>query len=235
MFMDLTGECYWLMLKDGLQVPRQLWVIPAQYINPEYGDSLAKPIIGYKYERGNVKILLKPEDVVMFNTPNPKNIFSGFSTIRGVADAVYIQSQMNEFETSIFENRARVGGVIEETENVGINASPRCDRFSEKMNENVLPLFDEKLFCAFDDPVPKNRELILKEQIGRVKGNIMLINEARAEQGLEPIEGGDEMLVDNRLIPISAAGVTPPTPEEEEEQVRSFSKKVVDAMKEMLG
>ncbi|GAH81776.1 unnamed protein product, partial [marine sediment metagenome] len=212
--------------------------------NPVYGDSLAKPIIGYKYKRGNVDITLKPEDIVMFNTPNPKNIFTGFSTIKGVADAVYIQSQMNEFETSIFENRARVGGVIEEVENVGVNARsrfqeklsqkhtgpkkagkmmylprglkytkdamtptelnfiegrkgnmmeictsldvpvgmfdphsnravaeaagyqhakigilPRTDRFSEKMNERVLPLFDEKLFCAFDDPVPHNIEL----------------------------------------------------------------------------
>ncbi|GAH75146.1 unnamed protein product, partial [marine sediment metagenome] len=86
-----------------------------------------------------------------------------------------------------------------------------------------------------DDPVPQNRELILKEQVGRVKGNIMLINEARAEQGLEPIDGGDEMLVDNRLIPISAVGVTPPTPEEEEEQVMTFSKKVTDKIREMLG
>jgi len=320
MFSDLTGECYWLLLKDGLKVPRQIWVIPAQHINPIFGNSLAKPIIGYKYERGNVKLTLKPEDVVMFTYPNPNNIFTGFSCVRGVADAVYIQSQMNEFETSIFENRARVGGVIEETENVGINARtrfqeklsqkhtgpkkagkmmylprglkytkdamtptelnfiegrkgnreeictaldipfgmfdphsnravaeaagyqhakigilPRCDRFSEKMNERVLPLFDEKLFCAFDDPVPQNRELILKEQIGRVKGNIMLINEVRAEQGLEPIEGGDEMLVDNRLIPISAVGAVPPTPEEEEEQILSFSKKVTEKIKEMLG
>jgi len=103
------------------------------------------------------------------------------------------------------------------------------------MNERVLPLFDEKLFCAFDDPVPQNRELILKEQVGRVKGNIMLINEARAEQGLEPIDGGDEMLVDNRLIPISMAGAKPETPEEEEEQILSFSKKVTEKIREMLG
>jgi len=320
MFMDLTGECYWLLLKDGLKVPRQIWVIPSQFINPDYGSSLKDAIKGYIYKRGNVEIPLKPEDVVMFNTPNPKNIFSGFSTIKGVADAVYIQSQMNEFETSIFENRARVGGVIEEVENVGepqrkrfqeklsqkhtgpkkagkmmylprglkytkdamtpqelnfiegrkgnmieictsldvpfgmfdphsnravaeaagyqhakIGILPRCDRFSEKMNERILPLFDEKLFCAFDDPVPQNRELILKEQIGRVKGNIMLINEARAEQGLEPIDGGDEMLVDSRLVPISMAGAKPETPEEEEEQILSFSKKVTEKIKEMLG
>lgn len=320
MFMDLTGECYWLLLKDGLKVPRQIWVIPAQYMNPVYGDSLAKPIIGYKYERGNVKLILKPEDIVMFNTPNPKNIFSGFSTIKGVADAVYIQSQMNEFETSMFENMARVGGVIEEVENVGINARtrfqeklsqkhtgskkagkmmylprglkytkdamtpvelsfiegkkgnreeictaldvpfgmfdphsnravaeaagyqyakigilPRTDRFSEKMNERVLPLFDEKLFCAFDDPVPQNRELALKESIGLVVAGIKATNEDRAERGLEAVEGGEEPLVDSRRIPLSMAGAKPLKPEEEEEQIMSFSKKVTEKIREMLG
>jgi len=320
MFMDLTGECYWLILKDGLKVPRQIWVIPSQYMNPVYGDSLAKPIIGYKYKRGNVELTLKPEDVVMFNTPNPKNIFSGFSTIKGVADAVYIQSQMNEFETSIFENRARVGGVIEEVENVGVNARkrfqeklsqehtgpkkagkmmylprglkhtkdtmtptelnfiegrkgnreeictaldvpfgmfdphsnravaeaagyqhskigilPRCDRFSEKMNERILPLFDEKLFCAFDDPVPQNRELALKESTQLVIAGIKATNEDRAERGLEAVEGGDEPLVDSRRIPLSAAGITPPTPEEQEEQIMNFSKKVTEKIREMLG
>lgn len=311
MFIDLTGECYWLMLKDGLKVPRQLWVIPSQFINPVYGDSLAEPITGYKYERGNVRIILKPEDVVMFNTPNPKNIFTGFSTIKGVADAVYIQSQMNEFETSIFENRARVGGIIEEVENVGkeartrfqeklsqkhtgskkagkmmylprglkytkdamtptelnfiegrkgnmveictaldvpfgmfdphsnravaeaagyqyakIGILPRTDRFSEKMNERILPLFDEKLFCAFDNPVPEDRELILKEQVERVKGGILTINEARAEQGLEPIDGGDVPYLDGRLIPLGAEG--------EEEQAAQFTERVMDALREML-
>jgi len=322
MFLDLTGECYWLMIKDGLGVPRQLWVIPSQYINPKYGDSLDKAIVGYVYKRGNVEIVLKSEDVVMFSYPNPKNIFTGFSCVKGVADAVYIQSQMNEFETAMFENRGRVGGVIEETEHIGktvvtrvkedleqkhtgskkagkmmylprgykftkdamtptelnfiegrkvnqieicssldvpfgffdpsatranaeaagyqhakIGVLPRSERFADKVNEKVLPLFDEKLFCAFDDPVPQNRELILKEQIGRVKGNIMLINEARAEQGLEPIEGGDEMLVDNRLMPISALGATPPpeaTEEEEAEQGRIFVEKVMKAVKERL-
>jgi len=43
------------------------------------------------------------------------------------------------------------------------------------------------------------------------------------------------MLVDNRLIPISMAGATPEPPEEEEEQILSFSKKVTEKIKEMLG
>lgn len=325
MFLDLTGECYWLMIKDRLGVPRQLWTIPSQYINPKYGDSLDKAIIGYTYKRGNVELTLKPEEVVMFTYPNPKNIFTGFSCVKGVADAVYIQQQMNEFETSMFENRARVGGVIEETEHIGkttmtrvkedltqkhtgskkagkmmylprgykftrdamtpqelnftegrktnqieicssldvpfgffdpsatranaeaagyqhskIGVLPRSERFADKVNEKVLPLFDEKIFCAFDDPVPQDRELALKESTELVNAGIKATNEDRAERGLEPVDGGDEPLVDNRRIPLSMAGAMPepeekPPPEATEEEILSFTKKVVGKVKEILG
>lgn len=322
MFLDLTGECYWLMIKDRLKVPRQIWVIPSQYINPKYGDSLNKAIVGYVYKRGNVEIVLKSEDVVMFSYPNPKNIFTGFSCVKGVADAVYIQSQMNEFETAMFENRGRVGGVIEETEHIGktvvtrvkedleqkhtgskkagkimylprgykftkdamtptelnfiegrkvnqieicssldvpfgffdpsatranaeaagyqhakIGVLPRSERFADKVNEKVLPLFDEKLFCAFDDPVPQDRELALKESTELVIAGIKATNEDRAERGLEAVKGGDEPLVDNRRIPLSMAGVMPEKPPAEatEEEIRGFTKKVMEAVKGMLG
>jgi len=104
---------------------------------------------------------------------------------------------------------------------------PRCDRFAEKLNEKILPLYDDRIFCAFDNCVPQDRELILKEQIGRVKVGIMLINEARAEQGLEPVEGGDVPYIDNRMMPLGS--------EAEEEQVRRFTEKVMKNVKEVLG
>jgi len=95
------------------------------------------------------------------------------------------------------------------------------------MNEKVLPLYDEKIFCEFDNPVPQDRDLILKEQIGRVKIGIMTINEARAEQGLEAIDGGDVAYIDNRLIPIGSEPV--------EEQAKRFAEKVMKNVKEVLG
>jgi len=140
------------------------------------------------------------------------------------------------------------GAVITETSNRSVaeiadyrhaknGIQPRCKRVEEKMNERLVPLFDEKLFMAFDDPVPKNRELELKESTELVLAGIKARNEDRAERGLEPVEGGDEPLVDNRLIPLSmaATAIEAQAPESEEEQVRSFSKKVMDSIKEMLG
>ena len=246
----------------GEKIPAQIWVIPSQFINPKFGETLDKAIEHYVYKRGNKEAIIKPEDIVMFTFPNPHNTFTGFSSIRGVAEEAYISNQMNEFEKSILENRARVGGVIEETEDIGdadrtrikeklkqdhtgpkkagkrlylprglkytpdvmtpneINfvegrklirticlaaldvpealvvsessnravaeeASyqhakngilPRCRKIEEKINERIMPLYDDKLFVAFDDPVPENRELKLKEEVEHSKSNIRSIN-----------------------------------------------------------
>jgi len=101
MFLDLTGECYWLLIRDRLGVPRQLWTIPSQFMTPKYGTSLDKPIDHFVYKRGNVETALKPEEVIMFTYPNPNNLFSGYACVRGVADAIYLQRQMYQFETSL--------------------------------------------------------------------------------------------------------------------------------------
>jgi len=342
MFLDLTGECYWLIVKSRARVgkelianPAQVYPIPSQYINPIPGKTLDKAIAGYLYKRGSVEVTLKPDEVIMFTYPNPKNIFSGFSCVQGVADAVYIQNQMNAFETGIFENRAKVGGVFETTELISrqdrermkadfeqkhkgvtksgtslilprgmkytkdtmtpqelnftegrrINAAeialafdvppdlimaegvtyanmdvaeyihakhgvnPRCDRYAEKLNEKLLPLYDEKLFCAFEDPVPENREQTLRERTEHTKAGIISADEAREEIGKDAKgDLANELLVAGQITPITGETAQtekpePPTiiapppgegegEEEEEEQV---AERILQRIKKKLN
>jgi len=313
LFSDLTGECYWWLRKNRLGVPDQVWPIPPQFVNPVFGDNLDKPIKGYAYRTGKVDIVLPEDEVVFFTYPNPNNVFTGFGCVKGVANAIYIREQMDDFEKALFENKARIGGMLipqaniskEDKERLQVQFSqiyagarkagklvippkdmrfekdtmspeemnfiqgravnmeeiclaldippgaltsksvnlanakvadyrhakngilPRCDRFSEKLNEKVLPLYDDRIFCAFDNCVPEDRDLKLKEQIGRVKVGIMTINEARAEEGLEEIKGGDVAYIDNRLMPLGSEPI--------EEQAKRFAEKVMKNVKEALG
>ena len=129
LFMDLCGEAYWYIgVKDKLGVPRQVWVIPAQYIRPIPGKSLKEYITGYEYQRGPEKVVLDVEDVICFRVPGPLNELTGFSCLRGVADAIYVNSKMYEFEEALFENRARVGGVLESDVKL---AAPEVNRLQE--------------------------------------------------------------------------------------------------------
>jgi len=312
-FLDLTGEAYWYTPKSGLGVPSQIWVVPSQFMTPKPGKSLEKAISSYTYKRGNVEQDIPVDEVIFFTYPNPNNPFTGFSTIKAIADAVYVQRKMNEFEESLLENKARPGGIlvpkkrmslaererltesfrqkfagakragktlippadmefirdtmtpeeisfiegrklnrteimaslgtpealfITESSNRAVSESaeyvlakytiaPYLIRVEEKINEKLLPRYGaDNLFCAFDDPVPENRELKLKENESYVREGVVSRDELRSDLGKDPRGGlADELLVDNRLVPITSAG---------EQQEEAFIQRVANAIKEML-
>ena len=71
--------------------------------------------------------------------------------------------------------------------------TPRLRRRDEKMNEQLVPLFDpsRRLFLASEDPVPVNREMTSKEQEMKLKYGVVTINEVRGDEGLPPVPWGD--------------------------------------------
>jgi len=318
LYQDLTGECYWWLRKDGLGVPEQIWPIPSQFINPVFGDNLNEPIKSYRYRTGAINVEIPEDQIIFFTYPNPNNVFTGFGSVRGVATAIYIREQMDDFEKALFENKARIGGILTPKANMNIsdkdrerlktqfaqayagakkagqlaippidmdlktdtmtpeemnfiegrsvnmeeiclafdippgaltsksvnlaNAKiadyrhakngilPRCDRLADKLNEKFLPLYADNIFCAFDNPVPEDRALLLREQTERVKAGISTRDEVRLEQGLEAIGGlANELLVDGRLVPINSLG------EVDEGEIREFTAKVIKYAKEVLG
>jgi HK97 family phage portal protein len=70
---------------------------------------------------------------------------------------------------------------------------PRLRRRDEKLNEQLVPLFDPsgRLFLASDDPVPGSRELALRERDVYLRRGVLTINEVRSELGLPPVPWGD--------------------------------------------
>ncbi len=71
--------------------------------------------------------------------------------------------------------------------------APRLRRRDEKLNEQLVPLFDpsHRLFLASEDPVPANRELLANEQELKLKYGVVTINEIRGDEGLPPVPWGD--------------------------------------------
>jgi HK97 family phage portal protein len=68
---------------------------------------------------------------------------------------------------------------------------PRLRLIEEKLNQHLAPEFDDRLVCGFADPVSEDRAERLKEITEKVKYHILTLNEARKEEGLPPIKGGD--------------------------------------------
>lgn len=90
--------------------------------------------------------------------------------------------------------------------------SPSVTAKAQKMNEQLswqMTAGDNEQFVLFDDPVPENREELRADLEMQIKNGIITRAEARALLMLEPLEGTDELLVPNDLIPIDQVGQEP--------------------------
>lgn len=101
---------------------------------------------------------------------------------------------------------------------------PRCIRIEEKLNEKMLPRYDENLFVAFDNCVPEDREYLLKERESNLKTGYSSINQELQRQGQEKVDWGDVPLLPMNLVPYGSAPVQPVT----EEEIGKFSEKVAN-------
>jgi HK97 family phage portal protein len=80
---------------------------------------------------------------------------------------------------------------------------PRLQRRDEKLNEQLVPLFDPsgRLFVASEDPVPYNQEIAWKQMEIDIKYGLMTINETRADRGLPLVPWGDTPWLNVNLAP----------------------------------
>jgi phage portal protein BeeE len=80
---------------------------------------------------------------------------------------------------------------------------PRLRRRDEKINEQLIPLYDPsgRLFVASDDPAQASQEQQLQQQDMDLKWGVRTINEVRAERGLPPVEWGDRPWLPVNLAP----------------------------------
>jgi HK97 family phage portal protein len=89
--------------------------------------------------------------------------------------------------------------------------TPRLRRRDEKINEQLLPMYDTtgRLFVASEDPTPMSKTHLLRQQELDIRLGIKSINEVRRERGLPPVPWGDRPLnagSDALLNPNTPAG-----------------------------
>jgi HK97 family phage portal protein len=109
------------------------------------------------------------------------------ATKEEIANAFHVPLSFLTSETNLANLQAA------EHQHMAKAIDPRLKRRDEKLNEQLVPLFDPsgRLFLASEDPVPVNREMSVKEREVDMKYGIVTINEVRGERGLLPVPWGD--------------------------------------------
>jgi len=124
------------------------------------------------------------------------------------------------------ENTNRATAQTQEYQYAKDTILPRLILFQEKLNERLLPLYGDNLFCAFSSPVPEDREFRLKEKETNLKVGYSTINEERQRDGLEKVSWGDVPYLPMNLMPIGSAEKA--EKDYVEEAIDKAAKKVID-------
>lgn len=106
---------------------------------------------------------------------------------------------------------------------------PRLTLISDKLNEDLVGEFDSRLFCAFDNPVPEDKEFELRKQEMYLKNGVIVIDEVREHEGLEDVPWGKVP-----IMPFNVAPLGTPMPETMLQELSSgiTSVKVLPARKQ---
>jgi len=289
-YLEMTGDAYLYIVKDNLGVPRQLWILPSQYVRvvPDRQNFIK----GYLYgTSASDSVALTPDEVIHFKFPNPNSIWKGFPPLAAGMAAVKRKESMDDYEASLLANNARpdflivsknaipkttkkelreewqmlygskrgrgkpalidsadieikelgfspkdiayVNGQKMTKEEIagtfGVPVSkivpdakysnaevgdrewksdtirPRLRRIEDKLNEQLMPMYDKKLYVAFDNPVPEDREFALKKSETYLKNGVITINEVREAEGLEPVNYGESAWMPMNMIPVGSA------------------------------
>lgn len=81
---------------------------------------------------------------------------------------------------------------------------PKLTRIQEKINEQVMPVYDEKIFAQFDNPIPRDIETERKERETNLKWGVTTINEERKSLGLAETDWGKRPYMPLNLMPVGA-------------------------------
>ena len=109
-FMEIKGEAYWYLARDGLKRVREIWLIPPFFVQPvKSTNKNAHPYEIEKYIINTVAgaISVDPDDMVYFRNPNPYNPLRGIGTL----EKAVIERDLNIFSKLYARNFFKNGGI----------------------------------------------------------------------------------------------------------------------------
>jgi HK97 family phage portal protein len=115
-YQELTGYCYWYVMRDMLGLPVEIWPIPPDRMHPV--PDPVKFVSHFIYIYGNVKIRFEPEEIVWFRWPDPSDPYGAMSPLSAMAQEYNIDRNMNTYENALFTNNCRLEGYFSSDEEI---------------------------------------------------------------------------------------------------------------------
>lgn len=111
----LDGNAYWMIVRNSLGRPAQLWYIPHWMLEPKWPDDGSVFISHYRYSPGGgvAPMDVAPEDVVHFRYGvNPRNLRKGLAPLGSVIREIFMDMESSNFVAALLRNMGVPGIVI---------------------------------------------------------------------------------------------------------------------------
>jgi HK97 family phage portal protein len=112
LFLEMTGNAYWYVVKNAMDVPTMIWPIPTQgmYVVTGTGSTLVK---GYVYKLGVQSIPFDYDEIVHFRFNSLKSQIYGYSPMQAAMEAYRFDERVKVFEGTLLSNMGRPEGVLQ--------------------------------------------------------------------------------------------------------------------------
>ncbi len=133
LYMDITGQAYWLIENNIFGVPFKLWVLPSQNVFPIKKEGSTNIVDFYEYKDGTEPPpKYKPEEIIPFTLADLNNPYvKGMSFVEAAYEANKVHNQLLTLEAGLLENEGRPEMVIIPDEDSGIGPE-EAERFEDE-------------------------------------------------------------------------------------------------------
>jgi HK97 family phage portal protein len=154
-YLELTGECYWFLEKDGEKVS-SIYFLPSDRVKPVIKNNA---VIAYEYSYNNnlswQRVTIPAELVIFLKYPNPADPARGLGTLQAAAKTVDTDNFSEEWNKKFFENSARPDGIL----NVKVNnlGKEQLEQLKDSIKKQYQGIDKaHKLMVLFGDMEYKN-------------------------------------------------------------------------------
>jgi hypothetical protein len=107
LYLESVGRAYWLIERDGLGVPRQIWMLRPHLVREIPDPSGQRLILAYQYG-GSQGARYQPGDVIKFHFPDPDHpYYGGYSPLMASIEKIRIARKEDAHINSMLENMGR--------------------------------------------------------------------------------------------------------------------------------
>ncbi len=165
--LDLTGMAFGLRLDDGFGIPEEIYPLNVDnFVEVVKGETFKDWILGFTFDIGGEYITYRPENILYFHYPHPKDPRIGSSPVQNQAYAIDVDHYLEVYERDFFKNSARPDFLLTFPEGVEIGGEEEANRIKAQWrksfgNENFHSMGILDQGGDVKELTPKNKDLDL--------------------------------------------------------------------------